>query len=89
MVKYQYSYECLKHDSKNQPKLSKKQLFKTCMDMAKRLKNANCETKFYQSELAYEAALDKDYKASNYKLSFEGDTQIFSPLDFMRLMFTF
>ena len=66
--------------------MNRKQLYTACVDLAKRIKNANCDTKFYQSQIAKESLIDQTIQPKK-QLSFEADTCSLTPFDFMRLIF--
>ena len=83
-VKYRIQYSNGRNTN-----LSSKTLFSACMELAKRVKNANCDTKFYQAAMAKDAALGDEDHSGQRKLSFEADTSIITPFDFMKLFLTF
>jgi len=79
-AKYRVSYTCLgaigeadiRHD-----------LQRACIDLTKKLKNANCDSQFYQGEVAK----DRETALVNRKLSFESETCVLTPFDYIRLLF--
>ena len=70
--------------------LNKKMLYNLCVDIAKKIKNANCDSKFYPAELC--KAMDKakgEDKISARKVIFEAESQYLTPIDFLRIVFSF
>jgi arabinogalactan endo-1,4-beta-galactosidase len=57
-VRYRVGYECVS-DKGYLAKLGKRELYAECIEIAKRVKNANFDSKFYTSQLAKDAGLDK------------------------------
>lgn len=58
------------------------------MEIAKKIKNANCDSQFYQAQLAKELASNPKSEATQRRISFEAETMALSPLDFLRVFFT-
>ena len=57
-MKYRIQYKCVSKQEKFS-KIDNQEIYGICSEIAKRVKNANCETKFYTAQLALDAALDK------------------------------
>lgn len=72
---YKIEYLCKSKD-KTSLNMGHKELYSLCLDIAKKIKNANCESKMYIS-------------SSGNRLSFEAETQHLTPLDFVRIVFQF
>ncbi|TNV85363.1 hypothetical protein FGO68_gene3239 [Halteria grandinella] len=63
------------------------------MDIAKKIKNANCEAQFYQSQLAKDLITQNKVDQSNpqistRRISFEAETCAITPFDYLRLFFS-
>jgi arabinogalactan endo-1,4-beta-galactosidase len=68
-VRYRLGYQCVS-DKGQLAKLGKRELYAECIEIAKRVKNANCESKFYTAQLAKDAGLD-NRALQQTRLSFE------------------
>jgi hypothetical protein len=79
-VKYKVSYTCLGAIGEGD---TKHDLQRACIDLTKKLKNANSDSSFYQGEIAK----DRETALGNRKLSFESETSVLTPFDYLRLLF--
>jgi hypothetical protein len=68
-VRYRLGYQCVS-DKGQLAKLGKRELYAECSEIAKRVKNANCDSKFYTAQLAKDAGLD-NRALQQTRLSFE------------------
>ena len=56
-MKYRIQYQCVSDEGKLQ-KIANQEIYGICLDLAIKVKNANCDSKFYTAQLAMDAALD-------------------------------